>query len=634
MFPTEYQHFVHLSRYARWLPSENRRETWVETVGRYQEFMNDVAAKVGIEFPQRVYDDILNFRAMPSMRCLMSAGRSLARDHMAGYNCSFINIDHPRAFDEALYTLCCGTGVGFSVERQHVQKLLTVPEAFEKTDTVISVRDSKRGWAEALRELIAMLYAGRVPGWDTSKVRRAGTPLKTSGGRASGPEPLERLFKFVVDTFLNASGRKLTSLECHDILCMIGECIVAGGVRRSALLSLSNLSDQRMRDAKSGRWWDQNPQRAMANNSVAYTEKPDVGQFMTEWLALYTSKSGERGIFNRKAAREQATRFGRRKSKYDNGQDIDFGLNPCSEIILRPQQTCNLSTVVARKDDTFESLAEKVVSATILGTLQATLTNFRYVRSEWKRNCEEERLLGVSISGIMDCPLINHVSKEASELLSELRQVAVDTNKEWAGYLGINPATAITCVKPEGTLSQLVDSSSGIHTRHSPFYLRRVRQNKKDPLTKLMIDVCFPNEADVMNSNDVVFTFPIRSPEGSVCRKDITAIEQLNHWKMVQDFWCEHKPSITVSVRENEWPEVGAWVWNNFDSMSGVSFLPYGDHSYRQAPYEEVSESELKAFEETMPNNVDWSALSDYEKEDRTTASREFACSAGGVCEI
>jgi ribonucleoside-diphosphate reductase alpha chain len=549
-------------------------------------------------------------------------------------NCSYRMIDDPRAFDEILFILMCGTGVGFSVERQYVNKLPKVPESFDETTTTITVRDSKRGWGEGYRELIAMLYAGRLPKWDVSKLRPAGARLKTMGGRSSGPGPLVELFEFTVKMFKNAAGRKLTSLECHDLACKIGDCVVVGGVRRSAMLSLSNLSDQRMRDAKSGQWWELEPQRQLANNSVAYTETPEVGQFMTEWLALFNSKSGERGIFNREAATDQAISSGRRKAFWDEDGEfpIEFGCNPCSEIILRSKQLCNLTEVICRPDDTEETLVQKVKYATILGTWQACLTDFRYLTKKWQRNCEEEALLGVSLTGIMDCPLLIQNDFSTDHVLDRLKEIAIETNKEWAEKLGINQATAITCVKPSGTVSQLTNAASGIHPRHAPYYIRRVRQDRKDPMAQFMIDKGFPNEVDVTSDQTVIFSFPIRAPEGSVFRDDKTAVEQLNHWLMLQNHWCEHKPSITVTVREHEWPEVGAWVWRHFSEMSGVSFLPHSDHSYKQAPYEEVTEEVLKELEAKMPI-VDWSELDKYESEDNTVGTHELSCSAGN-CEI
>jgi ribonucleoside-diphosphate reductase alpha chain len=637
--PSAFQQYIHLSRYARWDKDKGRRETWEETVTRYFDFFDGyLSEKHDFDFgvvSSDLYDAVINLEVMPSMRCLMTAGKALARDHVAGYNCSYRMIDDPRAFDEILFILMCGTGVGFSVERQYVNKLPKVPESFDETTTTIKVRDSKRGWGEGYRELIAMLYAGRIPSWDVSGLRPAGARLKTMGGRSSGPDPLVDLFEFTVRLFKNAAGRKLTSLECHDLVCKIGDCVVVGGVRRSAMLSLSNLSDQRMRDAKSGQWWELDPHRQLSNNSVAYTETPEVGQFMTEWLALFNSKSGERGIFNREAATEQAISSGRRKDYWDEDKEfpIEFGTNPCSEIILRSKQLCNLTEVICRPHDTPETLKQKVRLASILGTWQSCLTDFRYLTKKWQRNCEEERLLGVSLTGIMDCPLVNGVDDRTKWLLDDLRTEAINTNAEWAKKLGINQATAITCVKPSGTVSQLTDAASGIHPRHAPFYIRRVRQDVKDPMAQFMIDQGFPHEMDVTNPEQtVVFEFPIRAPEGSVYRDDKSAIDQLEHWLMIQDNWCEHKPSITVTVRENEWPEVGAWVWNNFDKMSGVSFLPHSDHSYKQAPYEEVTEEKLKELEAKMPKVI-WSGLEKYEQDDNTTGTHELSCTAGN-CEI
>ena len=574
--PTSYQEFIHLSRYSRWLPEEERRETWNETVGRYFDFftthLDDLHEyKIPDKLRKELEESVLSTSVMPSMRCLMTAGEALRRENIAGYNCSYVAVDRVQAFDEILYVLMNGTGVGFSVERQFVNELPKIAEEFFPSDTTIQVADSKLGWAKAFKELIGMLYIGQIPRWDMSKIRPAGAPLKTFGGRASGPEPLEALFNFTVTTFQNSQGRKLSSIECHDIVCKIAEIVVVGGVRRSALISLSNLSDDRMRDAKQGQWWTQTPHRALANNSACYSEKPDIGTFMNEWKALYDSKSGERGIFSRESAVKMAARNGRR-----NTEDYAFGTNPCSEIILRNREFCNLSEVVVRSSDTKESLLEKVKFATILGTFQSTLVNFKYVSSSWKKNCEEERLLGVSLTGIMDCKLTNGKEDGLSELLDELREVAIKTNKEYAKKMGINQSVAVTCVKPSGTVSQLVDAASGIHARHNPYYIRTVRGDKKDPLTKMMKDAGFPVEDDVMNpSHTAVFSFPMKVNEDSVFRTDMSAIEQLELWLVYQKHWCEHKPSVTISVKEQEWMDVGAWVYKNFDSMSGVSFLPF-----------------------------------------------------------
>lgn len=631
--PTKYQEFIHLSRYSRWLPKEGRRETWKETVTRYFDFFQDHLKescnyKLDSKLREELEEAVIHLDVMPSMRCLMTAGEALKRENIAGYNCSYVSVDRPQAFDEILYVLMNGTGVGFSVERQFVNKLPDVAEEFHPSDTTIVVQDSKMGWAKAFKELVAMLYHGQVPKWDLSKVRPAGAPLKTFGGRASGPEPLERLFEFTREVFQNAAGRKLSSIECHDIVCKTAEIVVVGGVRRSALISLSNLSDDRMRVAKSGQWWQDNGQRALANNSAAYTEKPDIGIFMDEWKALYDSKSGERGIFNRESAQKIAEKNGRRNPDYE------FGTNPCSEIILRSREFCNLSEVVVRPNDTEESLLKKVKLATILGTFQSTLTNFRYVSKDWKKNCEEERLLGVSLTGIMDNKWTAGKINGLDVLLQNLRQMSVDTNKEYADALKINQSTAITCVKPSGTVSQLVDSASGIHARHNPYYIRTVRGDKKDPLTKMMVDFGFPAEDDVMKPKDTtVFSFPIKCSEDAVFRQDMTAIEQLELWKTYQEHWCEHKPSVTISVKENEWIDVGAWVYRNFDLMSGVSFLPYSEHTYKQAPYQDCDENEYKELLKKMPTDVDWSKLSDYETSDMTVGSQELACSAGS-CEI
>ena len=631
--PTKYQEFIHLSRYSRWLPKEGRRETWRETVTRYFDFFQEhlkQSCKYSLDksLREELEDAVIHLKIMPSMRCLMTAGEALKRENIAGYNCSYVAVDRPQAFDEILYVLMNGTGVGFSVERQFVSNLPTVADEFHPSDTTIVVQDSKMGWAKAFKELVAMLYHGQIPKWDLSKVRPAGAPLKTFGGRASGPEPLRRLFEFTKEIFQNAHGRKLSSIECHDIVCKTAEIVVVGGVRRSALISLSNLSDDRMRVAKSGQWWIDNGQRALANNSACYTEKPDIGIFMDEWKALYDSKSGERGIFNRESAKKIAEKNERR----DVGHD--FGTNPCSEIILRSREFCNLSEVVVRPEDTEHTLLNKVRLATILGTFQSTLTNFKYVSKDWKKNCIEERLLGVSLTGIMDNKWTAGKLPGLNVLLKNLKQMSVDTNKEWSNKLKINQSAAITCVKPSGTVSQLVDSASGIHARHNPYYIRTVRGDKKDPLTKMMVEQGFPAEDDVMKPNDTtVFSFPIKCSPDAVFRQDLTAIEQLELWKTYQVHWCEHKPSVTISVKEEEWIDVGAWVYKNFDLMSGVSFLPYSEHTYKQAPYQDCNEKEYKDLMNKMPTNVDWNKLSQYEKSDMTVGSQELACSAGS-CEI
>ena len=634
--PTTYQEFIHLSRYSRWLPEKERRETWDETVARYFDFFTEhlketVDFTLSKELRTELEQAVLGLRVMPSMRCIMTAGEALKRENIAGYNCSYVAVDRPQVFDEILYILMNGTGVGFSVERQYVSQLPTIADEFFETDTTITVADSKLGWAKALKELIGMLYIGQIPRWDLSKVRPAGAPLKTFGGRASGPEPLESLMNFTVNVFKNAAGRKLSSIEAHDVVCKIAEVVVVGGVRRSALISLSNLSDDRMRAAKSGQWWNDNPQRALANNSAAYAEKPDIGVFMDEWKSLYDSKSGERGIFNRESAVWMASKNGRR-----NTEDFEFGTNPCSEIILRNREFCNLSEVVVRASDTRESLLEKVRLATILGTFQSTLVNFKYVSKAWKNNCQEERLLGVSLTGIMDCKLTNGKGPHGSlpAVLKDLKSMAVKTNKEFAEKLGINQSVAVTCVKPSGTVSQLTDAASGIHARHNPYYIRTVRGDKKDPLTRMMVDAGFPVEDDAMNpSHTSVFSFPMKVDNGAVFRTDMTAIEQLELWKTYQENWCEHKPSVTISVKEHEWLEVGAWVYENFNYMSGVSFLPFSEHTYKQAPYQDCTKEEYEMLLDKMPEVVEWNKLAEYEQTDMTIGAQELACAAG-FCEI
>ena len=620
-----YQKYIHASRYARWVPSENRRETWEETVTRYCDFFQGRFPGV---FPyQEVWNAIYNLEVMPSMRCLMTAGSALERDEIAGYNCSYTAVDHPKVFDEILYILMCGTGVGFSVERQYITKLPVIAESLHESETVIKVKDSRIGWASAFRELISMLYSGRIPKWDLSLLRPAGAPLKTFGGRSSGPKPLEDLFKFTCSLFKKSEGRKLTSLECHDLVCKIADIVVVGGVRRSALISLSNLTDERMRSAKNGAWWEENVHRALANNSVAYTELPDMGIFMKEWQSLYDSKSGERGIFNRVSAIKKAKETQRRDASYE-----DYGTNPCGEIILRSAGLCNLSEVVVRATDTLETLRQKVKIATIIGTFQSTLTDFRYLRNVWRLNAEEERLLGVSMTGIMDHPVLNSDSTEKiKSFLIELKELSIATNKHWADTLGIPHSVSITTVKPSGTVSQLVDSASGIHPRYSRYYIRTVRSDNKDPLCEFFKSQNVPNEPDVTKPDNVtIFSFPQKSPDSAKLRNHFSAIQQLEHYLLFAEHWCEHNPSITVYVRENEWLEVGAWVYKHFDKIGGVSFLPYSDHTYAQAPYQEINAQEYHKFLEEFPN-ICWEQFK--ETVDTTTGQHELACSAG-VCEI
>jgi ribonucleoside-triphosphate reductase len=622
--PTDYQSFIHKSRYAKYYEGDGR-ESWENTIERYS--ANVIRDLVDQNTKYELEQAILGLEVMPSMRSLMTAGKAADRDNTCMYNCSYLAVDDVKAFDEAMFILLCGTGVGFSVERQSISKLPEVPFLWS-SETNIVVKDSKEGWAKALRQMIALLYSGEIPTWDVSKVRPSGAPLKTFGGRASGPAPLVDLFNFVIKTFKDAQNRKLSSLECHDIMCKIGEVVVVGGVRRSAMISLSNLSDDRMRHAKSGSWWENDPQRALANNSVSYTEKPDSLSFMREWMALVESGSGERGIFNRQASKVQAAKNGRRNADYD------FGTNPCSEIILRPSQFCNLTEVVVRATDTLDTLSEKVRLATILGTIQSSFTKFPYLRKIWTKNTEEERLLGVSLTGIMDNPLMTLKNKGLEKTLDHLKQIAVTTNATWAERLNIPVSAAICCVKPSGTVSQLVDSSSGIHARHSAYYIRTVRGDNKDPLTQFMMDQGIPNEPDVMKPEQTtVFSFPMKAPEGATVTADMSAIEQLEMWLAYQRFWCEHKPSVTINVKNDEWFEVGAFVYKHFDEMSGVSFLPFNEHTYQQAPYQECDESTYHKMLGSMPTNIDWSLLSEYENEDNTSGSQTLACS-GDACEI
>ena len=631
-----YENFIALSRYAKWVPEENRRENWQETVDRYFSFMLDhlfkeysyePSAKLISELKQAVLDR----NVMPSMRAVMTSGPALERDHVAGYNCSFVPVDSPRSFDETMYILMCGTGVGFSVEYKYINKLPAVPESLEKSTTVITVEDSKQGWAKAYRELLALLWSGQIPAIDVTKLRPAGARLKTMGGRSSGPQPLVNLFDFTIKIFKNAVGRNLKPIECHDLMCKIGEVVVVGGVRRSAMISLSNINDIEMAAAKSGNWWESSPQRALSNNSVAYSRKPEMAQFIAEWKNLYDSKSGERGIYNVAAAQAQASRYGRRDP------EIHYGTNPCSEIILRPYQFCNLSEVVLREKDTVDDVKDKVRLATILGTWQSTLTDFKYLRKIWKDNTEEERLLGVSLTGQFGHKFFS--GKEGLDKLEQtlvsLRESARKVNAEEAKKIGIQESAAITCVKPSGTVSQLVGVSSGMHPWHSKYYIRTVRGSKTDPISVFLKEVGIPVEDDVMKPTETyVFSFPIKSPEDAIVRNDLTAIDHLNTWLVYQRAWCEHKPSITVSVKEDEWMEVGAWVYKNFDEVSGISFLPSSDHSYKQAPYQEITKEEYQDLLSKMPKSIRWEDLSFYETEDGTSTNATLACTSDGNCEL
>jgi len=622
----QYQEYIAASRYARFQDDKGRRESWPETVTRFVDyiFSRTPAITDNAELKTELYNSIVNLELMPSMRAMMTAGKSADRDNTCVYNCSYLPVDDPKSFDEAMFILLCGTGVGFSVESKYINQLPEVPEKLFESEHTIAVHDSKEGWAKSLRLLLAHLWAGEIPKWDVSNVRPAGARLKTFGGRASGPQPLVDLFEFTVAAFKNAKGRKLHSLECHDLMCKIGEVVVVGGVRRSAMISLSDLDDERIRHAKAGPWWDTAPHRALANNSAVYNETPTVGKFMEEWLSLYNSHSGERGIFNREAAKKAVEKHGHRDSNFE------FGTNPCSEIILRPYQFCNLSECVVRHDDTKETLLRKVRLASILGTIQSTFTKFPYLRKVWQRNTEEERLLGVSLTGIYDNPLLTTQGNKLNELLTELRECARATNKEWAQALGIPASAAITCVKPSGTVSQLTDSASGIHPRHAKYYIRRVRGDKKDPLTQFLIGQGIPAEDCVYKpTQTTVFSFPQRAPDGLV-RDDITPISHLELWLTFQRFWCEHKPSVTISVAERDWPNVGAWTWDHFDEISGVSYLPYDGGTYRQAPYEECTEEEYEKLKASIPV-IDWAQLK--ENTDNVEGAQMLACSAG-VCEI
>ena len=622
----QYQEYIAASRYARFIDDKGRRENWGETVDRFVQyvFSRTPAISEDSALKEEIYNAIYNHEVMPSMRAVMTAGKSADRDNTCVYNCSYLPVDDVKSFDEAMFILLCGTGVGFSVENRYISQLPDVPDNLYTSEHSIKVHDSKEGWAKSLRLLIAHLYAGEIPRWDVSGVRAAGARLKTFGGRASGPQPLIDLFEFTVATFKNAQGRKLNTLECHDLMCKVGEVVVVGGVRRSAMISLSDLDDERIRHAKAGPWWETAPHRALANNSAVYNETPTVGKFMEEWLSLYNSHSGERGIFNREAAQKTVAKYGHRDPNFE------FGTNPCSEIILRPYQFCNLTEVVVRHDDTEEDLVRKVRLAAILGTIQSTFTKFPYLRKVWQRNTEEERLLGVSLTGIYDNRITCTTGENLNATLSRLREVSRSTNEDYARLLGIPKSAAITCVKPSGTVSQLVDSASGIHPRHSKFYIRRVRGDKKDPLSQFLIEQGVPNEDCVYKpTQTVVFSFPQKAPDG-LTRADVTPISHLELWLAYQRAWCEHKPSVTISVEEKDWPSVGAFVWDHFDEMSGVSFLPYDGGTYRQAPYEDCTEEEYNELKGEMPT-IDWTKF--IEVTDNVEGAQMLACTAGS-CEI
>lgn len=621
-----FRSFISKSRYARWIPEYGRRETWEETVNRYADF---IAPKVELvpEDKSGLIDKILNHEVMPSMRAIMTAGEALERSNVAGYNCSFVAVDDLRAFDEALYILMCGTGLGFSVEKRHVRYLPEVPAEITPSDKIIVVEDSKEGWARAYRELIESLFRGELPKWDLRQLRPEGARLKTFGGRSSGPGPLNELFEFTVALVAGARGRKLEPEEAHELMCKIGSVVVVGGVRRSALISLSSLTDDKIRDCKSGNWWDSKPHLALSNNSAVYNSKPSRSEFDREWQALIASGSGERGIFNLAGAREH-TPERRDASKIQ-------GTNPCAEILLRSMGFCNLTEIIVREDDTLETLKEKVRWATLIGTWQSTLTNFPYLREQWKINAEEERLLGVSMTGQMGHAVLNGREGRAlrKQWLKELKHVAVMTNRKEARRLGINPAAAITTVKPSGTVSTLTNTSSGMHAWHDLYYIRTVRVDKNDPIGRFMEDADVPMEQDVMNPKAVVFSFPFKAPEGAMTRNDQTAIDQLETWLDYKMYWTEHSPSVTVSVKPEEWEEVGNWVFEHFDLITGISFLPYSDHVYKQAPFQTVDKETYEAALALMPTELHWDYLPLYEKEDTTTGSQTLACTAG-VCDV
>ncbi len=628
-FHNDLAEFVYYRTYSRWVEAEDRRETWIETVDRYMSFM---AENLKDKLSEKEYTEIRNFilehKSVPSMRLLQFAGKAARTTNVCAYNCSFIAPTLLQDFGEIAYILMCGTGVGFSVEYQTVE---TLPQIKRQTGTMLTdyiIEDSKEGWADAIVYGMQTWYDGKDVRFDYSKIRPAGSRLKTMGGRASGPGPLRDLMDFMRNRILARQGRRLKTIDVHDVICKIGEVVVAGGVRRSALISLSDLDDQEMRNSKIGTFYYHSPQRSMANNSAIYNSKPTPEEFMEEWLALMKSGTGERGIFNRGSLRDQLP--ARRVELVDEGLNI-MGTNPCGEIILQSKQFCNLTEVIARPEDTEATLMEKIRVATILGTYQATLTNFPYLSKDWQQNCRTERLLGVSITGQWDCPAVRE-----SAMLQKLKTKAQEVNQEYAKRFGINPSTCITCVKPSGNTSQTTDSSSGLHPRYSPYYLRRVRISATDPLFHMLRDQKVPYYPEVgqtmENATTFVVEFPIKSPDGAICRNDITALEQLEYWKNVKESYTEHNPSVTVYVGEQEWFEVGNWVYKNWDIVGGISFLPRSNHAYALAPYQEITKEEYEAARANFPQ-LDFSDLVLYEKSDETENKREIAC-AGGACEL
>ena len=621
--------FIYYRTYSRWIDDEGRRETWVETVDRYINFMRE---NLGKRLSDKEYSEvrqaILSHEAMPSMRLLQFAGKAARTTNVCAYNCSFIAPTKLEDFAEIMYISMCGTGAGFSVESQYIQQLPVIKRQSGKLRHVHVIDDSKEGWCDALTLGLKTWYAGEDVQFDYSRLRPAGARLKTMGGKSSGPDPLRELLTFARATVLKRQGRRLTNLDAHDIICKIGEIVVAGGVRRSALISLSDLDDVEMRDAKKGQFYITEPQRSLANNSAVYNEKPGAEEFMREWLALMESHSGERGIFNRGGLRET---FPERRTKMLEERIDTIGTNPCGEILLQPKQFCNLSEIVARAEDTPGSLMRKMKIATLLGTYQSTLTNFPYLSREWKEHCEEERLLGVSITGQWDSPAVRK-----PEMLKKLRDAAVVYNREYAKRFTVSPSTCITCTKPSGTLSQMVDCASGMHPRHAPYYIRRVRIASTDALFQMLRDQGVPYHPEVGQNMETATTFvidfPVKAPDAAIFRDQVPALELLEYWKDVKENYTEHNPSVTISVGDDEWLKTGNWVYENWKIVGGLSFLPRSNHVYKLAPYEEIDE---KAYHELLERfaHVDFSKIVTYEREDGTENKRELAC-ASGTCEV
>jgi ribonucleoside-diphosphate reductase alpha chain len=634
-----YQQVIFKTRYARWVEEEGRRENWDETVKRYCDYFEDhLKEKHSHKIPRKVlkevYDSIYNLEVMPSMRTLMTSGKALESAEVANYNCAFLVVDAVRAFSEHMYVLMCGAGSGFSVERRFTEKLPEVPEELHPSDTTIIVADSRKGWCAAYNQYLNLLFAGNIAKVNVDKVRKEGTRLKTFGGYASGPGPLLDLFKHTEEIFRGAQGRQLRPIEVFSIMCYIAQIVVVGGVRRSATIALFDKDDIEMRTAKSGYWFN-DPKRkhyAMANISAVFETKPAAAEFMDIWRDLVASKAGEPGILNRKALWEGAEAIGR-ATRYEDGSRIPYGVNPCSEIVLQPYSFCNLTGAAIRPEDTLEDIKKKVRVATIIGTWQATVTDFDYLRKVWQSNVEDERLLGVCLAGIMDHPVLSQTTEESARWENELRELAWEVNKSIAEDIGINTTASVTAIKPAGNSGELYDVASGIHPRYAPYYIRSIRQSNGDPMTEFLKATGIPHEVSVQNARDSIFYFPVKSPEGAICAKDRTAIQQLEHWLHMKRNYATHTISATVYVREHEWIAVGAWVYDNFNEVTGLSFLPYDDHIYQQAPYTPCSAEDYEKARGKMPEEIDWSLLKHFEQSDSTTVSQEFACT-GGSCAL